>query len=164
MDRSGLLRKRKKMTGKYKLKQADVRMVLKESEGVYSAKPITNAEAAVEVLKELFSGMDREMMVVINLDTKLRPISYHIVAIGTTNTALFDIKNCFKTAILQNSTSIMLAHNHPSGDPSPSGEDIAITRKVAEAGKVIDIELVDHIVVGASKHISIRETNRGIFS
>lgn len=87
-------------------------------------------------------------MVVCAADTKLKPVCIQIIGIGTINSCLYSIPEIFKIALLSNGDSILLFHNHPSGNPTPSKEDIACTKKVAEAGKLLDIQLQDHIILG----------------
>ncbi len=72
--------------------------------------------------------------------------------------------NCFKAAIQQSSASIIVAHNHPSGDPSPSPEDIALTKAIVQAGKLLDIEVLDHLIIGQGRFFSLKEKSLGFSS
>ena len=76
---------------------------------------------------------------------------------GTINTSLVHPREVFKRALLNNASNIMVAHNHPSGDPNPSKEDIQITERLKEAGNLLGINLLDHIIVGEDKYISLKE-------
>lgn len=128
----------------------EIRIRLCEGEALYSNAPLLTPKDAVHTLGEMMSTIDREVVCVINCDSKLRPISYNIVSIGSINAAIVPVSNVFKSAILSNSTSILLMHNHPSGgEPVPSKEDIDITNKLQEAASIMGIPLIDHIIVGS---------------
>ena len=136
------------MARRYKLKEATVRLILKDgNEPLYRPEPITNSERAVEAVMDYLRELDREHVVIINMDTKCRPINYHVASIGGINQSVFDVSSIFKTAILSNAKYIIMLHNHPSGDLEPSVMDIRATETVIEAGKLLQIPLVDHIVV-----------------
>ena len=138
------------MTGGYRLPES--RVYLKEGDALYSASPIRGPGDAVDVLgRNLLSLMDREAVVVVSLDVRKRPINYHVVSIGGLDSAYISIQNCFKVAILANADSILVLHNHPSGDISPSHEDMAVTEKLKNAGEIMGIGLLDHIIVGAGR-------------
>ena len=118
----------------------------------------------VTVASELLEDADREHMLVFFLDTKQRVTGYHTVSIGTLNASLVSAREVFKAALLANAARIILVHNHPSGDPAPSSEDRGVTREIREAGDLMDVPLLDHIVIGANgRHISIRTTDPEIF-
>ena len=89
------------------------------------------------------------------LDACLRPINYSIVAIGSLRQLQMPIANVFKVAILSNAAFIVLAHNHPSGDPEPSDEDLENTRKAKEIGEILGIPLLEHLVIGEDGYVSI---------
>jgi DNA repair protein RadC len=117
---------------------------------------------AAALLKPLLIGKDQEYLYVLLLDTRNRVIGapleiYH----GSLNTSLIRGGELFKHAVRINAAAIVLAHNHPSGDPSPSPEDVAVTRAVVEAGKLLDISLLDHIVVGNPRWVSLKERGLG---
>ena len=98
---------------------------------------------------------DRETLIVLCLDACLRPINYNIVAIGSLRQLQMPIANVFKVAILSNAAFIILAHNHPSGDPEPSDEDIENTRRVKEIGEILGIPMLEHIVIGNDGFVSM---------
>ena len=86
----------------------------------------------------------------------------HTVSIGSLNKSIVSIREVFKAAVMANAAAIILCHNHPSGDPTPSPEDVSITRKIREAGTLLDIELLDHVVMGAGNTwTSLRERGLG---
>ena len=98
-----------------------------------------------------------EVFILITLNTKNIVTGYFEVHRGTINTSLVHPREVFKRALLNNARYIMVAHNHPSGDPNPSKEDIQITERLKEAGNLLGINLLDHIIVGEDKYISFKE-------
>ena len=98
-----------------------------------------------------------EVFILITLNTKNIVTGYFEVHRGTINTSLVHPREVFKSALLNNASNIMVAHNHPSGDPNPSKEDIQITERLKEAGNLLGINLLDHIIVGEDKYISLKE-------
>ena len=149
----------------YTLKQVTVRLKLAEAEPLYSDEAIDNSDKAVEVMSKALSELDREYMCVVNLDTRRYPINYNIVSIGDLNQTQVPIQNVFKTAILQNARSIIALHNHPSGSIEPSQMDLDVTKRMAEAGKLLGISLTDHIIVAGrtGEHTSLRSSNPELF-
>ena len=103
--------------------------------------------------------MAQEAFCVITLNTKNTIIDRHLVTLGTINSSLVHPREVFKAAIWDGAAAIVLAHNHPSGDPTPSPEDIRITRQLVKAGKVLDIRVLDHVVIGRApqEYVSLRE-------
>ena len=134
------------MEARYSLNE--VRIRLAEGDVLYNTSPIQTSEDAVEMLKQLMVDADREYLYVVNLDTKGCPINYSLVAAGTVNAAAFRTADIFKSAILSNASSIVMLHNHPSGDPTPSDIDMAMTEQLVEAGKLLGIHLLDHVIIG----------------
>lgn len=113
------------------------------------------------LLHERYAMADREIFVVVLLDTKNRVLAIDPVAVGGLDSAMISMREVFKSAIMIGAAAIIVAHNHPSGDPTPSPEDVAFTRQIASAGKMLDIELLDHIILGATGHVSLRERSLG---
>lgn len=132
----------------FQYKLPEVRVKLAEGAALYSNRAINAPEDAVHCMAEMFSSLDREYFCVVNLDTKCHPLNYNIVSIGGINTVPVEMANVFKSAILSNASGVMLIHNHPSGDVTPSQLDIAVTKKVYLASQLMDIKLIDHIIVG----------------
>lgn len=113
---------------------------------------------AARVLCRYLENEDREHFVTLMLDVKNRIIGLHTVSIGTLNCAIISAREVFKAAILANAASVILAHNHPSGDLTPSPEDIQVTQSLKAAGKLLDIEVIDHIIVGeGGAHNSMKQ-------
>ena len=104
--------------------------------------------AAARVLAEYIGESDRELFVVALLTIRGRILGLHTVSVGCLTSSLVHPREVFKPAILASSSAILLAHNHPSGDPEPSAEDLALTRRLAAAGTILGIEVLDHVVLG----------------
>lgn len=102
---------------------------------------------------------DREKFLCLHLDVKNHIVNYEVVSIGALSTSLVHPREVFKGALLANAANIICLHNHPSGDPMPSQEDIAITRRLREAGNILGIELLDHIIIAGDTHHSMLENN-----
>lgn len=102
-----------------------------------------------------------ENLWLITLDTKNNITGIFTVSIGSLNSSIVHPREVFKRAVLQNAASIIICHNHPSGDPVPSQEDINITKRIYDAGKILGIELLDHIIIGDNKYTSLKE--KGVF-
>ena len=141
----------------YKLHEVCIRLA--EGMSLYSAEPMSTPDRAVEVMRKELSQYDREVLCVVNLNSKLRPINFNIVSIGTINQSLADIPNIFKSCLLSNASGLLLMHNHPSGDPTPSQDDISLTKRVIAAGKLMGISCLDHVIVGGQSgaNYSMRE-------
>ncbi len=109
----------------------------------------------------VLSQMDREYCCVVNLDGANHPINFNVVSIGDVNQAHVPIQNVFKSAILSNASSIMMFHNHPSGSVQASREDIDVTKRLIEAGRIMNIPVLDHIIVGGgtAERFSFKEAN-----
>ena len=131
--------------------------MIKDSSVLYGERTINSPSTAADLLNQFLEDSDREMLIVCCLDTKNQPTCINVVSIGTLNSSLVHPREVFKPAILGNSSSIIIAHNHPSGDTSPSNEDIRITERLKEAGKIIGIELIDHLIIGRNKYTSLKE-------
>ena len=109
---------------------------------------INDGHDVAEILRRYLQHEDREHFVTLMLDAKNRVIGLHTVSIGTLSAALVSPREVFKAAILANAASIILAHNHPSGDTTPSPEDIKVTDTLKQAGQILGIDVLDHVIVG----------------
>lgn len=137
--------------------------VIKERSMLYGARQINTPEIAAGLARELYENVDRKMLIVCSIDTKCNPLALEFVAIGTVNTCIVSPREVFKYAILSNAANIIAFHNHPSGDCTPSNEDILITKRLTEAGDLLGISVLDHIIIGDDKaYLSLRE--HGIIS
>lgn len=124
----------------------------KEEEKVYISSP----EDAYSILKPL-GFLDKEYFVLLCLNTRNRLLSKETLSIGSLNANIVDPKEVFRVALSKNSSSILLAHNHPSGDPRPSDGDIEITKRIVEAGRLFDIDIQDHIIIGKDGFVSLKK-------
>lgn len=114
-----------------------------------SGPKLVTPEACAKYLSPM-EEMSQEAFVVMTLTTKNDVIHKHLVSLGTLNSALVHPREVFRVAIMDSAASIILAHNHPSGDPTPSAEDIKITRQLVSAGEIMGIKVLDHVVIGSS--------------
>lgn len=119
------------------------------------------ADAANLVMSDM-SYLEQEKLKVMLLDTKNRVLGTEEVYAGSLNTSLIRVGEVFKEAIRAgNCNSIIVVHNHPSGDPTPSPEDVAVTRQIVEAGKLLDVEVLDHLIIGQQRFVSLKERGLG---
>ena len=131
--------------------------MVREGSTKYENRKIETPFDAYVLLKRFLEDSDREKLLVVCLDTKNQPINICTVSVGTLNSSLVHPREVFKTAILSNSNQIMLAHNHPSGISAPSNEDKAMTSRIKDAGVILGIELIDHIIIGSNEYFSFKE-------
>lgn len=131
--------------------------LVKEKSVLYGRRKISTPKDAMELVNGFLEYCDREQLVVCSLDTKNQPTAMEVVSVGTVNSSLIHPREVFKTSILSNASSVIIFHNHPSGDPTPSEEDKNITRRLKEAGQILGIEVLDHIIVADDKFCSLKE-------
>lgn len=122
-----------------------------------STRQIKSPKDVVVILQELIGNNDREHCIMITLDTKNQINAIHTISIGSLNSSIVHPREVFKLAVKTNAASIILSHNHPSNNPVESKEDINITKRLVEAGKILGIEVLDHIIVGEDSYRSLRE-------
>ena len=130
--------------------------LVKEGDMFVVNKSINSPSVVYEVLKEYLDGADREKFVLLTLNVKNNITSITTVSVGSLSEATVHPREVFKTAILLNSASIIICHNHPSGDSTPSKADINITTRIKEGGKILGIELLDHIIIGDDNYCSFK--------
>ncbi|MDI3480495.1 MAG: repair protein RadC [Tepidanaerobacteraceae bacterium] len=119
---------------------------------------IINTPADVKhLLMEEMRFLEKEHFKVILLNIKNHVISVEEISVGSLNSSIVHPREVFKPAIRRSSASIILVHNHPSGDPTPSREDLAITKRLVDAGKLLGIDVIDHVIIGNGIYISMRE-------
>ena len=112
-----------------------------------------------EIINTVF-GLDtspQEVLVAIFVNTKNQLVGIQELTRGTVDRSLANGAEVYKAALLHNASGVILSHNHPSGDPEPSREDIAVTQRIAEAGRIIEIPLLDHVVIGDGNYVSLTE-------
>lgn len=131
--------------------------MVRESSILYGTRRIEDPKDAVELSRRFLEDSDREQLLVFCLDVKNQPTAINIASVGSLNTSVVHPREVFKPAILSNSASIILAHNHPSGDATPSKEDISITERIRESGTILGIKLIDHIIIGDKSYCSLKE-------
>jgi DNA repair protein RadC len=125
---------------------------------------IQSPEDAANLLLYEMGSLEQEHLRVLLLNTRNECMQSVDVYRGSLNSSLIRIGEVFREAIRQNSAAIIVAHNHPSGDPTPSPEDIAVTRALVEAGKLVDIEVLDHLVIGQNRFVSLKAKGLGFSS
>lgn len=122
---------------------------------------IGNPADAAALLEYEMSALEQENLRVINLNTKNEVIEIDKLYQGSLNSSTVRISEVFKVAIRRNAASIIVVHNHPSGDPTPSTDDIVVTRAIVEAGRLLEVDVLDHIIIGHGKFISMKEKGFG---
>ena len=118
------------------------------------------SEASMLLISEM-SHLEQEHFCVLILNTRNQILHKQTLYIGSLNATHIRVGEVFREAIRRNAAAIIVAHNHPSGDPSPSPEDVAVTKRIVDAGKQLDIDVLDHIVIGECSFISLRERGLG---
>ncbi|MFR6472233.1 MAG: JAB domain-containing protein [Turicibacter sanguinis] len=131
--------------------------MVKESSFLYQTRQILSPKDAYEMIKEQLEGLDREQFIIACLNTKNEPTNITVVSVGSLNKAIVHPREVFKTAILSNAASIMAFHNHPSGETTPSQQDIQLTKRLYEAGELLGIKLLDHLIIGDGSFTSLKE-------
>ena len=138
--------------------------VVKESTGItYGSDSLSNPEKVVKFIEEYYEDYfseDKEAFSVLMLNTKNKVIGIKTVSVGTLDATIVHPREVFKSAILNSAKSIMIFHNHPSGDTKPSGEDINLTKRLVDAGNLLGIKVLDHIILGNNgNYLSMLEDN-----
>lgn len=119
--------------------------------------PISTPNDAAQLLMDEMRSLDREEFRVLLLDAKNRVIGVELVSIGTLTASLIHPREGLKAAIVKSAASVILVHNHPTGVPTPSREDIEVTERFVEAGRVVGIDVLDHVIIGDGRFESLRE-------
>jgi len=109
----------------------------------------------------MLAHREQEFMVVMPLDTRNRMLDVIEIYHGSLNSSMVRVGELFKPALQRNAASILIAHNHPSTDPTPSPEDVSVTRAIVQAGKLLDVSVLDHLVIGLSRWVSLKEKGLG---
>ncbi|KAF0111582.1 MAG: DNA repair protein RadC [Chloroflexi bacterium] len=122
---------------------------------------INSPEDAAELVRYDMEGLIQENLWVLLLDTRNRKIGIEKVYVGSLNASMVRVGELFRGALQRSAAAIILAHNHPSGDATPSPEDVALTRAVVEAGKLLDVDVLDHLVIGNNCFVSMKEKGLG---
>ena len=132
---------------------------VKRGRGKYDSFAIRSPQDAIDLIRDIIGDEDREVLLVLVLNSKNMINAVHRCHVGSLNASVVHPREVFKSCILNNGASLIVAHGHPSGDPIPSREDIEITKRLKEAGNIMGIELLDHIIVGgnSNKSTSLKE-------
>lgn len=150
-DRSG-----KKSKSAKRVDIVSVRLV-KEASFLYKERRVGSPDDAYKIFKDFLENLDREVFVVMSLDTKNQPLTINVAHIGNLNSCIVSPACVLRVAILSSANSIMVAHNHPSGDTKPSKADIRITHSLKEASELMGINFLDHLIIGDESYLSLRE-------
>ena len=121
---------------------------------------VAPADVATLLMSEMCL-LKREQLRVVLLDTRNRVLNIRLLYIGSLNSSPVRVCEPFHYALIENAAAIIIVHNHPSGDPSPSAEDIRVTRDIAKAGELLGIELLDHVIIGNQRYVSLKEQGLG---
>lgn len=133
-----------------------------EQDRTIGKESVNTQDKAVEYIIREFADLDREVFMILNLDTALRPINLNVVSMGTLSETMVHPREVFKASILSNASSVICIHNHPGGDVTPSDPDIAVTNRLTECGKILGIEVADHLIIGGrdGTYFSFQESAR----
>ena len=140
-------------------KSLQCRVYLKWERKKRKAYSITRPEDVYELVRDELVNADRERFLSVLLTTKNTVIGIETVGIGTINTCMVTARELFKSALLANASRVILCHNHPSGDLTPSDDDIALTRRIVTAGQLLGIDVCDHLIVGRDGYKSLKQMN-----
>lgn len=121
------------------------------------SEAVSTPEQVVEIVRPLLVGRDREHFLALALSTKNTLLRIIEVSIGSLNASIVHPRELFKECVMASAASVVVAHGHPSGDPTPSGADIQLTRRLVKAGDVLGIEVLDHVVIGGDEFASLRD-------
>jgi DNA repair protein RadC len=145
---------------------AEIRKLHDELNAQLYAKPterpsIHSPKDAYDILKPFIGALDHEELWVMNLDTRNRVMNLVKLYQGSVNMSQVRVAEVFRQAIIDTAPSILVAHNHPSMDTAPSPDDVAVTRSIVQAGKLLDIDVLDHLVVSSQRFVSLKELGMG---
>ncbi len=148
------------------VKAVEIKAALELGRRLMAAAPeerprITSPADAANLLMSEMMLLEQEELRVILLDTRNHVLRVKSVYKGSLNTSVVRIGEVFRHAVKDNAAAVIVTHNHPSGDPAPSPEDVHVTRQIRQAGALLDIELLDHIVIGRQRYVSMKERGLG---
>lgn len=118
---------------------------------------VRNSAEAAELLIPEMAFLEQEQLRLVLLDARQRVLQIPTIYVGSLNTSVIRVGELFRAAIRENAAAFIVAHNHPSSDPSPSPEDVFVTRQIVKAGQLLEIEVLDHIIVGGQRYTSLKE-------
>ena len=126
-----------------------------------NGKANTGPDSVIKAVRPFFFGLDREKFGVLVLNSHNAPVAFHCVSVGCLDSAVVHPREVFKFAILSSAASVIFVHNHPSGDTEASEDDIALTKRLAQAGEIVGIDVLDHIIIGGKSYTSLKR--QGLF-
>jgi DNA repair protein RadC len=132
--------------------------------GMEDRMQIKSPADVAKLMQIEMAHLDQEHLRSICLDTKNKIQKVHTVYVGSLNSSLVRVGEVFKEALKLNSAAIIVVHNHPSGDPTPSSADVLVTQQIVEAGRLLTVDVLDHLVIGHGRYVSLRERGVGGFS
>lgn len=149
-----------------KVKAVEIKAALEIGRRLLAAAPeerprVVSPSDAANLLMSEMTFLEKEHLRLILLDTRNRVLNTPTIYVGSLNTSVIRIGELFRAAIKENAAAFIIAHNHPSGDPSPSPEDINVTRQIVQAGKLLDVDVLDHIIIGQQRFVSLKERGLG---
>lgn len=143
----------------YKVPEYKVMLVRDNKKTETETKFIKSSDDVNKIIQSYLNGADREHFVIVLLNCKNGIIGINTVSVGDLSSSIVHPREVFKPAIVAGAASIILAHNHPSGDPTPSSNDLRVTDQLKEAGDLLGIEVLDHIVIGDGRYVSLKAMN-----
>jgi len=135
----------------------ELRVVRERRQGYGSLRQLRTAQDVFDIFRDRLAKLDREEFLAVVLDGRNRIVGFNVVSTGTLTASLVHPRELFKPAILANAAALVLVHNHPSGDPEPSAEDRALTERLKQAGELLGIRILDHVVIGDDRFRSFAE-------
>lgn len=132
-------------------------LLVRDGRGHRDGVVLDTPEAAFAFLRPKLCRLDREHLIRVDLDARNSVLAWETVSVGTLTASLVGPREVFRAAILGCAAGVVLAHNHPSGDPSPSPEDRATTRRIKAAGDLLGVPVIDHVIIGGDRFFSFRQ-------
>lgn len=132
-----------------------IRLEVVREKSPFYATSIKSSEDAYRVVRDFLEKCDRETVLAILLSTKHKINGIHVVSVGSLDASFMTPREVFKAAILTNAAAIIVAHNHPSGDPTPSKEDIKTANRIKQAGEILGIQMLDFLIIGSDRFVSL---------
>ena len=140
----------------YKVPEYKVMLVRENTETKTKTKFINSPDDVNKIIQSYLNGVDREHFVIMLLNRKNGIIGINTVSVGDLSSSIVHPREVFKPAIVAGAASIIICHNHPSGDPTPSRQDLLVTKRIKEAGDILGIDVLDHIIIGDGRYASLK--------
>ncbi|OQW45428.1 MAG: hypothetical protein A4C66_01605 [Nitrospira sp. HN-bin3] len=134
-----------------------LQVVKKPHSPLYGVPKLMASRDVRNLVKAHFEGRPHEEFLVVFLDAKHRPTGYQVISVGSLTLSIVEPREMFKAAVCMNAAAVLCVHNHPSGDPTPSQEDRALTKRLVESGNLLGIRVLDHVVMGDDRHVSFAD-------